>query len=534
MAETAIFGVMNKKINSTKQTFTQSISTNVLLKDNTSVQSPTLLVKQSFSTLRACNYFSWAGYYYWIDQVTSVTNDIVEVVGHRDPMASFKGGITGSTFYTSYANSANWSSDLDDPRLGPEREYKLQSEDYYLSKYLLPASYFDKDGCIMMRVMGTGAVTGCRTLFMSVSEFYNLLIDLNNILPTPPYTWTDWMQSFAEISVMFLGGSWTGNLLDLKWVPFSYSLVSSYGTAANQITIGALPVNCNCIVISAPMKIICDSDNFNIASIFPAICSQMPFLKSRKYMDIDVFTPFGTMSFDPELLKNETLIGVVSFLNICTGDFSVRFTEGAAFSSNVTLGTVGGNLGIDLKGAVASSQGYASQTIVNFAQLAQSAGGGAFGTGFGAQKTVNESTSNYASSVSPGGFNAEDTPQTTNRTSVSSGIGGTFNLGGITPNSVSVGGGLGNATALWLGTDNYTYPACCIITCKLFTANANETAANYQAFCNIYGYPTNKVLSLASITGPVTCVGASVQPAGATSDEISTINSMLNNGFYIE
>ena len=61
------------------------------------------------------------------------------------------------------------------------------------------------------------------------------------------------------------------------------------------------------------------------------------------------------------------------------------------------------------------------------------------------------------------------------------------------------------------------------------------TLGTYTDYCDRYGYPCNRYLKLGDITGYCQCAGASVQGAsGATQSNLSTINSYLNSGIYIE
>ena len=63
----------------------------------------------------------------------------------------------------------------------------------------------------------------------------------------------------------------------------------------------------------------------------------------------------------------------------------------------------------------------------------------------------------------------------------------------------------------------------------------SDDPTSYTDYCNRYGYPCNKYLSLSNYSGFVQCAGASVQNAtGASEAAKATINSYLNSGLYIE
>ena len=58
--------------------------------------------------------------------------------------------------------------------------------------------------------------------------------------------------------------------------------------------------------------------------------------------------------------------------------------------------------------------------------------------------------------------------------------------------------------------------------------------AGYGNFCDMYGYPCNQYMNLSTISGYVKCSGAIVEAQGASQASLSTLNSMLNSGIYIE
>ena len=70
---------------------------------------------------------SWGNYYYWIDDIISVTNSIQEIVCHLDPFATGKSNILNSSGFVEYSNSTNWNDRVDDPRLMPEDFFSSSS-----------------------------------------------------------------------------------------------------------------------------------------------------------------------------------------------------------------------------------------------------------------------------------------------------------------------------------------------------------------------------------------------------------------------
>lgn len=105
MAYTIKVGNTNKKINDTGHSYTLIGTHEVWLKRPCSIDKPVFTLKTSagFDTLSRCNYLEWlsdlttpvnGSSYYWIDNITFVANNLIEISCHRDPFATFKSNIT--------------------------------------------------------------------------------------------------------------------------------------------------------------------------------------------------------------------------------------------------------------------------------------------------------------------------------------------------------------------------------------------------------------------------------------------------------
>ena len=60
------------------------------------------------------NYMIWSGNLYWIDNIKSITNDVVEIIATRDPFGTFSTAIKSSTCYITRISQANKISYYDD------------------------------------------------------------------------------------------------------------------------------------------------------------------------------------------------------------------------------------------------------------------------------------------------------------------------------------------------------------------------------------------------------------------------------------
>ena len=124
------FGATSKRINSTSQTYTTYASNvDVILKDPCSSQTPVFRVTRSAfgNNPLTFNYAQWGSWYYWVDDIVYLTNDIIEIHCHLDPLATYKTAITGSYGLVIYGDSAHHNEYADDTRFYPEKLYHSQT-----------------------------------------------------------------------------------------------------------------------------------------------------------------------------------------------------------------------------------------------------------------------------------------------------------------------------------------------------------------------------------------------------------------------
>lgn len=102
MAYTVSFGVMSKRENSTKQSYTEALSASCLLKETTDILNPTFSIQAQIvgDTLLPCNYMYVAdfGRYYWITGI-EFYHGVWYVSGETDVLATFKTEIGNTTTY---------------------------------------------------------------------------------------------------------------------------------------------------------------------------------------------------------------------------------------------------------------------------------------------------------------------------------------------------------------------------------------------------------------------------------------------------
>ena len=113
------FSVTLQVNNSPKNQMTKNI-TDVLtlsgtLKSETSVTDPVIIFSGSLATIATCNYLTITsfGRQYFITDIKSVRNNLVEVSAHCDVLSSFKNEILENTAIV-YRQENDWNLYLDD------------------------------------------------------------------------------------------------------------------------------------------------------------------------------------------------------------------------------------------------------------------------------------------------------------------------------------------------------------------------------------------------------------------------------------
>lgn len=101
--------------NRVTKALTQRLSINGTLKENTSIINPAILIRATMAQITQCNYFHIPafGRYYFLRDVISRTNNLVEIQGHVDVLQSFQAQIKGNRAVIS-AQENNWNLYLND------------------------------------------------------------------------------------------------------------------------------------------------------------------------------------------------------------------------------------------------------------------------------------------------------------------------------------------------------------------------------------------------------------------------------------
>ena len=531
-------GNITKRVNSTGIAgYSAAISGDAVLKDPCDIKNPVFVLKGSAGNY---NYANWGSRYYWVDKVIPFPNGIIEVHCHMDPLGTYKSQIEATKVYATYSAFSDWNKFADDPRLSPE----IPSENSSNSVDVFDFTMSPDDGTVILTVFQCGQPSdtqGVRTYALSISEFRLCLRDLTSFLNaertsiptsvsdidnamgniTGPYTddvkaimaSTGVMQNAVGklISGVFAdlagSGSWRDNIIKAVYVPIPKS---KFGNSTSTMYVGTL--SCGTRTLVPPSKVITNSNSIDIP--WGSNVSGYPFLRTPKYSQLQIVVMGGYyQTIDGTyLIKQgsggsmglETDVTIHSSIDICSGDWAVSVNKGNS-SNALKLATFSGNCSIDITGLIGKGgSGQIMQTLNTFGQFAAGVATAGGVTGF-LNAGQNFETSNQIGTGIQEKFNG---------TAVNGLVSGSCG-GGIS--SMFLSGNLGKADFR-----------------GILHRPKTIVDGTYPDYCNTYGWVCNNYITLSNAQNcTVKCSGASVN-CGGTQSETAYINSVCNNGIYIE
>lgn len=514
---TVSIGTMDKRINSTKQTFSSAFSADCKLKEPCSMESPVFIV-QGLSKSSFYNYCSYQGRYYWVDDIICKTNNIVEVHCHLDPLATYKDDIKNTFAYVQYADKSHWNKYVDDLRVQPEKEDTSLSTSE--AKTIFSG---DETGCVIMSYYDMSSQHGITHAALTVSSFMTMLADLDAI-----FSGLTIDQMVAKLGGI---GSWADMIIDCRWVPFS---VSSVGGSSGAITVTLGTISCN--ATGAYISPIVRQNQQKSWQIDWSFANDHPYLKHSRWTSYQLATPFGYCEIPIDCIVNQSNLYLQTSVVKTTGDMTITLWETgygdgqllAAFSGNISYNLMQEiNHGDNIMGAFGNALGFGAKLGIGAATLGMSLGAGQVAMTMANQQMAAADQYGNASQFASAATNYTSTRANVATSAMSSGL----ELAQCTPSTTTVGAPSGTVggslSAIWL-TGMFAEAR---LTRKVFVPNDK---AGYGNFCDMYGYPCNQYMNLSTISGYVKCSGAVVEANGASQASLATLNSMLNAGIFIE
>ena len=527
---TVAFGSFSKRRNSTKQPQSLSDQKTVTLKDSCSQDRPVFICTGNNFNY---NYCMWASKYYFIDEIVSLKNNLIEIHCILDPLATYKTEILASTQYVCYSSQSGnaWLPDTRIPVL----------KNTVATKSGASLSFINTTGFYVLSVVGgnTG-VGGCEVFAVNKSTL-NALIqaistwssqDVTDIMqgviiqppsygsPSADYPADDNLQHCfsslittiknicdslgtaaksiqdsandlnkkieeASAKTGFLGNAYANAPQCIRsciWVPFD---IAAFTGSSGAIYLGKYDTG------QAGFKVNASPTSGTVSVSIPWHYSDW----RRGYCeDVYLYLPFvGMVSYSSASLTHVNSISI---------DYSVTATDGNVCyevkAGNEILGTYGGNCATNYPIGVTQQ---ASAGEVTTALLA------------GVTKTIAAATQSSLSPLSAGaalgqmavgiavaGYEVKDVQESTHFSCI---------------------GGIGGGAGVGLDLSIYCYTV------------AHDTIITPADMKDTMGLPTMKPMSLSSLTGYCQCANAHVE-APATAGELDAIDTYLNSGFFIE
>ena len=467
-------GTVSKKRNSTYVPTVEQLplELSVALKDGCSDYNPVFLLRLEANVF-PYNYVQWDTWYYWIDDVVRMANQLFEVHCTQDVLATYKANILATTAFVAYSSvsGGTWL---------PDKRIPVKS-DCIVSRSTANLGIWRQDGAYILTVIGKkGAVsysvtlTDLRNLISSVQDDLNDVYDnVMDILEDSSIS----SDAVARLQTELLGNDFANAPSCIRsciWIPFEPE-----GTYFQEyVSLGNFETNISGFVVNGEPR-------------SGSVTVNIPWHYSdwrRAYCeDIYLYLPLvGMVSLSSDSLTNASSITIYYSYTVTDGKISYQVVSGGEI-----IGAYGGSCAADYP--IGINQKAGANEVLN--ALMEGAG-----------KTVSNLTLGSAPSVASG-VNAVITGIKTAEVALS--------------HHPSCVGGVGGGAGSGLPRDIVCYTV------------AHSTACEPAEMATVMGVPTQKPISLASCTGYCQCVNAHVA-VPASSDAINAIDFFINSGFYIE
>ena len=541
-------GVTGKRVIETGGTnpFVSSTTLDCKLKEPCSMQSPVFKV-QGLTKGVIYNYAQFEGRFYWIDDIIYVNRHIQEVHCHIDAVASYKTAIRNTHAFVKYGDKTNWNEYCDDPRFNPEELFSTSDGGQGADAFGVSTQHYDPGtgaaGTFIVKVMEFFDSThqGVHTYAMSPDSFTNMLRDLggffDNAISGATGTILEILQFASELWGSIGGaGSWRDNILGVRYTTIPISEYSSRGTGQTGMYVGGVMCAINEYVYKmSPVELVRHNATMGIPK-HQDLTLKYKFLRNPRFSTMQLVTPGGGYyNIDLSNIKDATGVGWYSTIDICTGNWVGKLCYPNAMSGEV-LASATGSLGIDVLELVGTGMSQGRILSSNGLRAASYGMSGFSNIESGSSTQVEAS---HASQVS-GGYASDGSTQvyqqSASDTNVSSKSYSTGVHGSFLPNGLSLGTASGNfgdpCLAFFLYQDNERADRGKVF--LRYVTMAPHNIADYESYCDLYGYPVNKFLQLSNVNGYCCCVGACVEmPMPISPINQSTINDYLNTGIYL-
>ena len=478
---TARFYSFSKRDNSTAAPDPASgVQVGVMLKDATSLLNPVLLL--NYNDVPRWSMFDFEGRFYKITDVRSVKQNLWEISGAVDVLASWKADIMAASAFVAYDTTNN--TEITDRRLSIKTT-AVKQENVGRAFDMLGTGF-----SVVLNVVGENA---CATYILSLTAAATLLSDMltdwaDGIMPDvdpddPP---DDWLSKIADsittgFKQLISSGSAADCIRSAYIIPISPAQFEA-NVVTEDIQLGSYNTH-----ISAKRR---TSRGIQDTSAVTIPWQAADWRRNAPYHEIYLYIPMiGLVSYPASAIMGESTIYIDAAIDETAGDalFTVAVGPITAGAATKVIGQYSSNIAANF--AIGSSNVTPRQIATSVAAAAGVVGASIMTGG--------------AAAVAAG----------------TAGIAGEFNS--VTPLPSSIGGAGGGAILALFG---YT-PRCMSI--------FHDTNVAPDSVSAIIGTPANAVKALAGMSGYVETRNFSVSGAMSESER-TNINRLMDGGVYLE
>lgn len=517
-----VIGKISKKINSTKNTFSGTTH-NVVLKGPVSTKNPQILITGT-PALNA-NYMSFNGAYYWIDDIVSETNGLSWVEAHLDPLATYKDSILNSSALVRFGPKGSTTTYMDDPRFGPDEPWTAARK----SVTIPGVDIFSRGGCVIITAVAATDLTtnGIVKYIISYTEAMQYMAAFGSTIKTNMDGSADLKEAVSNFIIGATGGgNWSDNIKSMIWVPFGpndviaacgASVITEMGIGGYRVSGPALgfaqsPIGVK--VVSGTLTIPWEND-----------ATTHRFLRLPKYTSMTLCHPCGSVDIDTNSLIDQNTVHYTVAIDMMSGSYYVKIKENANDDAE-PLAYAQGSVAMEVTGMIAGGGTVGGMILKAEATALRDTFLPRVGNFIASRPGIK------ARAVSK--MTEDEKKRKTSVIDTTTGIDKNYMITGNAPSSCNAT--LGGSVLNLYQTSSFGSQFYIQMNAKK-PAIMTPVVDPYDNFCDEYGYPVNTYLPLSGITGYVECADVSVNPAGTmipNEDELSTLNSSLCSGIYIE
>lgn len=330
-----VYTGFSKRKNSTKQP-TGGTQKTVTLKEGTSIESPTFVLQSNDFTI---NYVKAFDHYYFVDDIKSVRNNLIEVICSMDVLATFKSQIG------SYNALIERSASFYDP-LYPDPAITIK-DDISTAYATSAISHLDDDGYFALTVLNN---KGSQTGFM-VTYF----VKDTTLRSIAQYVNTDWGAAATDflswLQATFLRTA--DCIIDCRWLPIDSTAFSS-DTVSENIDIGVDTLTVTGERLAYP-HVAVTSGSITIPHVYTDFRKYAPYTVGKLYIPCYGVVDINTLDFD-----NDTIY-YKYYIDPQTGDAAVFLAADSSYNVivstytfNISVQCPVGRVGNDVLGFMAS------------------------------------------------------------------------------------------------------------------------------------------------------------------------------------